>query len=152
MQRVFACAIGDFFGHSNQASVLGGKMSFSKRLKSLRLQSEYSQEQLAEMLNVSRQAITKWETAAGLPDIENIIAIANLFDVSIDELLARKFDPAQQPDFLFETSPNTILPSASITTSSSVLRSSSVFLVTMVRRYRCALHRIRCLRLPVTSR
>ncbi len=78
-------------------------MSFSKRLKSLRLQSGYSQEQLAEMLNVSRQAITKWETAAGLPDIENIIAIANLFDVSIDELLARKFDPAQQPDFLYES-------------------------------------------------
>lgn len=55
------------------------------------------------MLNVSRQAITKWETAAGMPDIENIMAIANLFNVSIDELLARKFDLAQQPDFLYES-------------------------------------------------
>lgn len=78
-------------------------MSFSEKLKNLRSQAGYSQEQLAEKLNASRQAITKWETAGGLPDIENIIAIANLFDISIDELLARKFDLAQQSDFLYES-------------------------------------------------
>lgn len=63
-------------------------MLFSKKLKQLRIQNDYSQEQLAELLNVSRQAISKWESDNGMPDIENIKAIANLFDVTLDSLLS----------------------------------------------------------------
>lgn len=62
-------------------------MKFSEKLKELRIKNEYSQEQLAELLNVSRQAITKWESGKGMPDIDNIKAIADLFDVTIDCLL-----------------------------------------------------------------
>ncbi len=60
-------------------------MTFAEKLKSIRKQAGMSQEQLAEKLGVSRQAVTKWETDAGIPDIENIMAISALFDISIDE-------------------------------------------------------------------
>ena len=61
-------------------------MTFAEKLKSLRKQASMSQEQLAEKLGVSRQAVTKWETDTGIPDIENIKSISSLFDISIDEL------------------------------------------------------------------
>lgn len=62
-------------------------MEFSEKLKQLRIKNEYSQEQLAELLNVSRQAITKWESSKGMPDISNLKAIAEVFDVTLDSLL-----------------------------------------------------------------
>lgn len=62
-------------------------MTFGEKLKALRIKEEYSQEQLAELLHVSRQAVTKWEGNAGMPDIENIKALADLFDVTLDSLL-----------------------------------------------------------------
>ena len=63
-------------------------MNFAEKLKTLRKQLKFSQEQLAEKINVSRQAITKWETRGGLLDIENLMAIATPFSVSMDELLS----------------------------------------------------------------
>ena len=63
-------------------------MTFAGTLKSLRKQAGMSQEQLAEKLGVSRQAITKWETEAGTPDLGNLMAISALFDISIDDLLS----------------------------------------------------------------
>ena len=65
-------------------------MTFAEKLKSIRKQAGMSQEQLAEKLGVSRQAVTKWETDAGIPDIENMMAISALFDISIDELLSNE--------------------------------------------------------------
>ncbi|MFR3787767.1 MAG: helix-turn-helix domain-containing protein [Agathobaculum desmolans] len=62
-------------------------MTFGEKLKTLRIREEYSQEALAELLHVSRQAVTKWENNAGMPDIENIKAVADLFDVTLDSLL-----------------------------------------------------------------
>jgi len=62
-------------------------MNFAEKLKNLRKQFKFSQEQLAEKLNVSRQAITKWETDGGLPDIANLMSIAALFSISMDDLL-----------------------------------------------------------------
>ena len=59
-------------------------MTFAEKLKTLRSQKGYSQEELAQVLHVSRQAIAKWEGNNGMPDINNIIAISRLFDVSID--------------------------------------------------------------------
>lgn len=62
-------------------------MVFAEKLKQLRTKSEYSQEQLAELLNVSRQAVAKWELGKGMPDIANLKAIAALFDVTVDSLI-----------------------------------------------------------------
>lgn len=62
-------------------------MLFKEKLKKLRKTQNLTQEQLAEKLNVSRQAITKWETSDGTPDIENLKQISNFFNISIDELI-----------------------------------------------------------------
>lgn len=78
-------------------------MTFAERLKNIRKQAGFSQEQLAEKLGVSRQAVTKWETEAGIPDIENIMAISALFGISIDEMLSGEKSRKEQKDFLFES-------------------------------------------------
>lgn len=78
-------------------------MTFAEKLKSIRKQAGMSQEQLAEKLGVSRQAVTKWETDAGIPDIENIMAISALFDISIDELLSNEKGAKKPKDYLYES-------------------------------------------------
>lgn len=62
-------------------------MTIGKKIKQLRQEHSLSQEELADKLLVSRQAITKWETERGLPDISNIKAIAKMFQLSLDDLL-----------------------------------------------------------------
>ena len=62
-------------------------MLFNEKLKMLRKESGFTQEELAEKLNVSRQAITKWESGEGTPDIENLKLISNLFNTTIDDLI-----------------------------------------------------------------
>ena len=62
-------------------------MNFSEKLKEIRKKEGISQEQLAEKIGVTRQAITKWETGKGLPDVENMVIIAEIFKTTIDELL-----------------------------------------------------------------
>ena len=78
-------------------------MTFAEKLKSIRKQAELSQEQLAKKLDVSRQAVTKWETDAGFPDIENIMAISALFDMSIDELFSIERGTKKSTEYLFES-------------------------------------------------
>lgn len=62
-------------------------MDFGDKLKQYRLKEGLSQEQLAEKIGVSRQAITKWETKRGFPDVENLIILAELFKLTLDELV-----------------------------------------------------------------
>lgn len=59
----------------------------SEKLYKLRKKSGLSQEQLAEQLNVSRQAISKWESGAAVPESEKLIIISEYFKVSVDYLL-----------------------------------------------------------------
>jgi transcriptional regulator with XRE-family HTH domain len=66
---------------------------FAKRLKELRLKSEYSQKQLGDLLGITQQAVQKWEKAIAHPDIDAIIKMANLFDVTVDYLLGRTDTP-----------------------------------------------------------
>ena len=62
-------------------------MNFGETLKKLRKQKDMTQEQLAEYLNISTQAVSRWETGISLPDITLLPALANIFDVSTDILL-----------------------------------------------------------------
>lgn len=62
-------------------------MKFSDKFCALRGQSGYSQEQLAEKIGVSRQAVSKWESGEALPETSKIIQISDFFGVSIDFLL-----------------------------------------------------------------
>lgn len=78
-------------------------MNFSDKLKDLRKSKNMSQEQLAEKLYVSRQAITKWENGTGLPDIENIVAISALFKTSLDDLLSEEKSLMIKHEFIYES-------------------------------------------------
>lgn len=62
-------------------------MALSEKLYTLRKKSGLSQEQLAEQLSVSRQAISKWETGQSVPESDKLIVISNYFKVSLDYLL-----------------------------------------------------------------
>lgn len=62
-------------------------MTLGEKIKNLRNNIGLTQEQLASKLNVSRQAITKWESDKGMPDIENLKALSKLLNVSIDYLV-----------------------------------------------------------------
>ncbi len=62
-------------------------MNFSENLQSLRKSSGISQEQLAERLGVSRQAVSKWETDGGYPETDKIIQLCDMFGVTMDELI-----------------------------------------------------------------
>lgn len=64
-------------------------MTFSERLMQLRKQRGWSQEQLGEQLHVTRQTISKWETGATTPELNKLIELSELFDLSIDELVGR---------------------------------------------------------------
>lgn len=62
-------------------------MSFSKKILYLRTRSGMSQEVLADKLSVSRQAVSKWESGVTLPETDKLIAISDMFKVSLDYLL-----------------------------------------------------------------
>ena len=62
-------------------------MALSEKLYALRKKSGLSQEQLAEQLNVSRQAISKWESGQSVPESEKLLTISNYFNVSLDHLM-----------------------------------------------------------------
>ena len=65
-------------------------MEFNNKLYNLRKQKGFSQEELANRLNVSRQTVSKWELGDSAPDMEKLIAISDLFEVSLDELVKDK--------------------------------------------------------------
>ena len=77
-------------------------MDFGDKLKQYRLKEGLSQEQLAEKIGVSRQAITKWETKRGLPDVENMIILAELFNLTLDELVDEKIHIVLSSEILAE--------------------------------------------------
>ena len=62
-------------------------MKFHEKLRTLRTEAGLTQTDLAEKLNVSRQAVSCWEMGTAMPDIENLIAMSDLFGVTLDELL-----------------------------------------------------------------
>ena len=62
-------------------------MTFSDKLIALRKKAGWSQEELAERLNVSRQSVSKWESAQSMPDIDKILQLSSLFSVTTDCLL-----------------------------------------------------------------
>ena len=65
-------------------------MSIGQRISNLRKDNGYSQEYVAEKLDVSRQAVSKWETDTSAPDTYNLIALAELFDVSVEYIAVGK--------------------------------------------------------------
>ena len=71
-------------------------MSFADNLKMIRKEKGLTQEQLAEILGVSRQAVSKWESNNGYPETDKLIVIAKKFGVSLDYLIDN--EPRKQED------------------------------------------------------
>lgn len=90
-QCVKNCLYGQRLGLKKQIKDLVGgetQMEFNEKLQELRKQKGLTQEELAELLYVSRTAISKWESGRGFPNIESLKAISKYFSVSLDELLS----------------------------------------------------------------
>lgn len=71
-------------------------MNFSNQLKKYRKRHHFSQEKLAEKIYVSRQTISNWENGKTYPDIQHLITLSLLFDVSVDELLKGDVETMKQ--------------------------------------------------------
>lgn len=70
-------------------------MNFGKNLQNIRKARGMSQEELADKLNVSRQAISKWESGGTYPEMEKLLDLAEILDCTTDSLLKDKFKPVQ---------------------------------------------------------
>jgi len=75
-------------------------MSFAENLKQLRKSKQLSQEDLAEILDVSRQAVSKWEQGIGYPEVEKLLLLSSKLNISLDSLMdteiTQKFNPQTQ--------------------------------------------------------
>lgn len=78
-------------------------MDFGDKLKQIRINQGLSQEQLAEKIGVSRQAITKWETKRGMPDVENMVILAEIFKMTLDELVLQEMQHQEKQKAVFES-------------------------------------------------
>ena len=71
----------------------------SKYLQLLRKSNNYTQDDLAEKLGISRQAVSKWETGMTIPDLEVLLKISKLYDITINDILEPKIQPQRITDF-----------------------------------------------------
>ena len=99
-------------------------MSFGKNLQMLRKKNQLSQEGLAEMLGVSRQAVSKWELDEGYPEVDKLLILSKKLNVSLDSLLGAENTPiapenSKPSDMIRIISPN----EGVITSTSKVIRS-----------------------------
>ncbi|MDR1000442.1 MAG: helix-turn-helix domain-containing protein [Clostridiales bacterium] len=74
-------------------------IEIANRLVTLRKQFNFSQEDLAEKLGISRQAVSRWERAEASPDTDNLIGLAKLYGVSLDSLLSLSTDAEYDTSF-----------------------------------------------------
>ena len=81
--------------------ILGDKISEERK------KNGWSQEELAEQLGVSRQAVSKWESAGSIPDLQKVIQLATLFGVSTDYLLRDDIVPEQNTQIIYQESEKT---------------------------------------------
>ncbi len=72
-------------------------MTFGEKLSKLRKEHNYTQEQLAELLEVSRQSVSKWESDLAYPETEKLIRLGKLFGCSMDYLLCQEFTEVSRP-------------------------------------------------------
>ena len=71
----------------------------SKYLQFLRKSNNYTQDDLAKELGISRQAVSKWETGTTVPDLDVLLKISKLYDITINDILEPKIQPQRITDF-----------------------------------------------------
>ncbi|MCR5167075.1 MAG: helix-turn-helix domain-containing protein [Oscillospiraceae bacterium] len=104
-------------------------MILADKIIELRKRAGWSQEELAEKLDVSRQSISKWESAQSVPDMNKIIKLSELFGVSTDYLLKDnlELEPASQMEDPFGNEPYISTKSVSMEEASSFLDFRNTF-------------------------
>lgn len=80
-------------------------MSFSENLQTIRKKKQMSQEELAELLGVSRQAVSKWELGEGYPEVEKLLVLSKKLNISLDSLMTGSSPEKEVP----ETGPSGII-------------------------------------------
>jgi len=90
-------------------------MSFADNLKSLRKERHISQEELAEIMEVSRQAVSKWEQGSGYPEMEKLLMLSKELNVSLDYLMLGEGESTENKKKLLD---NIIVPTGKITIKS----------------------------------
>lgn len=95
------------------------------RLKELRTKNNYSQTYVAEQLNISRQAISRWENGNAAPDLDNLILLAKLYNTSVDDILSVQ----NENSHLKETDTSTQNP---LTSSFEMLGLSIILILSML--------------------
>ena len=79
-------------------------MSLGSNIYDLRAKADLSQEELAAKLGVSRQSVSKWETDASVPDVDKLIQLSKVFEITLDELVNGEAPPQQQAqEQIYET-------------------------------------------------
>lgn len=90
-------------------------MSFADNLKSIRKEKHISQEELAEIIGVSRQAVSKWEQGSGYPEMEKLLVLSRELNVSLDYLMLGEIKSTENSKALTN---NIIVPTGKITIKS----------------------------------
>ena len=101
-------------------------MSFGENLQQLRRQHQLSQEGLAEMLGVSRQAVSKWELGEGYPEVDKLLLLSKTLDASLDSLLGENAAAPAGGRKAFDTI-RIISPNEGVTISASKISRSRQF-------------------------
>ncbi len=114
---------------TSPGSQKGDNMILADKIIELRKRAGWSQEELAEKLDVSRQSISKWESAQSVPDMNKIIKLSELFGVSTDYLLKDnlELEPVGQTDDPFGNEPYISTKSVSMEEASSFLDFRNTF-------------------------
>ena len=73
-------------------------MSFSENLQTIRKKNQMSQEELAELLGVSRQAVSKWELGEGYPEVEKLLILSKKLNISLDSLMTGSLPGNEAPE------------------------------------------------------
>lgn len=102
-----------FILHNNQTNLKKKViiMMLGKQIKTYREQAGLSQEQLAKQLYVTRQSVSKWESGEVIPDLDKIITMAKIFNVSLDNLILgisdnKTITNANNEEFIFNPNKN----------------------------------------------
>lgn len=90
-------------------------MEFADNIKSIRQERHISQEELAEIIRVSRQAVSKWEQGSGYPEMEKLLVLSKELNVSLDYLMLGEIKSTENNKTL---SNNVIVPTGKITIKS----------------------------------
>lgn len=113
-------------------------MELSERLQFLRKKEDFSQEQLADMLGISRQAVSKWESGQGKPEIDNIIKLTQIYNVSADYILLGKEEITENKTEVSKNTPQTsnkTINTIAVIGASAVITVFFIFALMLLAKY-----------------